>query len=45
MLTAENRKKVKGIGDRERYPTECRVPENTKERHKSLLKRTVQRNR
>ena len=26
------RKEVKGKGERERYPTECRVPEKSKEK-------------
>ena len=45
LQIAKERRETIGKGERERYPTECRVPENTKERHKSLLKRTVQRNR
>ena len=36
---AEKIRKVKGKGERERYTlTECRVPENSKERQKSLFK-------
>ena len=35
----EKIRKVKGKGERERYTlTECRVPENSKERQKSLFK-------
>ena len=29
---AENIREVKGKGERERYPIECRLPENSKER-------------
>ena len=43
LQIAEKRREAKGKGERERYPTECRVPENTKERYNSLLKRTVQK--
>ena len=32
LQIAEERKEVKGKAERERYPTECRVPENSKER-------------
>ena len=32
LKLAEKRREVKGKGERERYPTECRVPENSKER-------------
>ena len=40
LQIAEERRETKGKGDRERkiYPSECRVPENNKERYKSLLK-------
>ena len=35
----EKIRKVKGKGEREKYTlTECRVPENSKERQKSLFK-------
>ena len=27
------------------HPTECRVPENSKERYESLLRKAVERNR
>ena len=29
---AEKKREVKGNGEREIYPTECRVPENSKKR-------------
>ena len=32
LQIAEERREVKDKGERERYPTECRVPENNKER-------------
>ena len=32
LQIAEERRDAKGKGERERYPTECRVPENNKER-------------
>ena len=32
LQTAEERREVKGKAERERYPSECRVPENSKER-------------
>ena len=32
LQIAEERKEVKGKAERERYPTECRVPENSKKR-------------
>ena len=40
---AEKRREVKGKG--ERYPFECRVPKNSKERSESLSKLSMQRNR
>ena len=46
LTKAEKRREVKGKGEKERlYPSECRVPKNSKERIESLPKRTVQRNR
>ena len=43
---AEKIKEVKGKGERERCTlTECKVPENSKERQENLLKRTTERNR
>ena len=30
---AEKRKEVKGKGEKERYPFQCRVPKNSKERN------------
>ena len=38
------KREAKGKGERERYPTECRVSENSKKRYENL-KRTVQRSR
>ena len=32
LQKAEQRREMKGKEERERYPTECRVPENSKER-------------
>ena len=32
LQIVEKRKKVKGKGEKERYPFECRVPQNSKER-------------
>ena len=46
LQLAEKRREAKGKEkERKIYPTECRVPENSKERQERLLKRTVQRNR
>ena len=40
------RKEMKTMKDREKiHPTECRIPENTKERYKGLIKCKMQRNR
>ena len=44
LQIAEKRREAKGKGERERYPTECRVSENSKKRDENL-KRTVQRSR
>ena len=44
LQIAEKRREAKGKGERERYPTECRVSENSKKRYENL-KRTVQRSR
>ena len=33
LQTAEKRKEVKGKGEKERYPFQCRVPKNSKERN------------
>ena len=40
LQIAEERREAKGKGDRERkiYPSECRIPKNSKERGESLLK-------
>ena len=38
LQIAEKRIEVKGKGEKERYLTECRVPENSKERQESFLK-------
>ena len=32
LQIADERREVKSKGERERYPTECRVPENSKKR-------------
>ena len=32
LQIAEKRREVKGKGEKERYPSECRVPKNRKER-------------
>ena len=32
LQIAEKRREVKGKGEKERYPFECRVPKNSKER-------------
>ena len=32
LQIAEKRREVKGRGEKERYPSECRVPKNSKER-------------
>ena len=32
LQIAEKRREAKGKGEKERYPTECRVPENSKEK-------------
>ena len=32
LQIAEKRKDLKGKGEKERYPFECRVPKNSKER-------------
>ena len=44
LKISEKRREAKGKGERERYPTECRVSENRKKRYENL-KRTVQRSR
>ena len=38
LQIVEKRIEVKGKGEKERYLTECRVPENSKERQESFLK-------
>jgi len=40
LQIAEKRREAKGKGEMERkiYPTDCRVPENRKDRYGSLLK-------
>ena len=43
LQIVEKRIEVKGKGEKERYLTECRVPENSKERQESFLKWTVQK--
>ena len=37
LQIAEKRRDVRGKGEKEIYPSECRVPENSKERQESLL--------
>jgi len=32
LQITEERREVKGKGERERYPTECTIPKNRKER-------------
>ena len=32
LKTAEKRREVKGKGEKETYPSECRAPKNSKER-------------
>ena len=32
LQIAEKRREAKSIGEKERYPSECRVPKNSKER-------------
>ena len=36
LQIVEKRREVKGKGEKERYPSECRVPKNSKEREESL---------
>ena len=36
LQTAMKRRQLKAKGEKERYPFECRVPENSKERSESL---------
>ena len=45
LQIAEELRKAKGKGERERHSTECRFSENSKEREEGLLQLTVQRNR
>ena len=44
LQIAEERRKVKGMGEKI-YPTECRVPENSKERSQGLLQWTLQKDK
>ena len=37
LQIAEEKREVKGKGEKERHPSECRVPKNSKERKESLL--------
>ena len=37
-LQIAEKREAKGKGEKERYPSECRVPENSKEREESLPK-------
>jgi len=32
LQTVEKRREVKGKGENERYPSECRIPKNSRER-------------
>ena len=41
LQIAEKTREVKGKGEKERYPFECRVPKNSKERQESLLQRSM----
>ena len=45
LQIAEKRREAKGKGEKERYPTECRVSENSKKKYENLFKRTIQRSR
>ena len=36
LQIAEKRREAKGKGEKERYPSECRVPKNSKETLESL---------
>ena len=45
LQIAEKGREAKGKWRGKIYPSECRVPKNSKERKESLLKWTVQRNR
>ena len=45
LQIAEKRREAKGKGEKERYPSECRVPKNSKERYERLPQRSMQRNR
>ena len=45
LQLSEKRREVKGKGEKEIYPFECRVPKNNKERQESLLQWSMQRNR
>ena len=45
LQIAEKRREAKGKGEKERYPFECRVPKNSKERKESLPQGSMQRNR
>ena len=45
LQIAEKRREAEIKGEKERYPFECRVPKNSKERQKSLPQRSMQRNR
>ena len=38
LQIAEEKREVKGKGEKERHPSECRVPKNSKETRESLLK-------
>ena len=38
LQIAEKGREAKGKGEKEIYPSECRVPKNSKERKESLLK-------
>ena len=45
LQIAVERREVKSKGEKKRYPFECRVPKNSKERQESLPQRLMQRNR
>ena len=45
LQIAEKRREVKGKGEKETYPFECRIPKNSKERDESLPQQSMKRNR
>ena len=45
LQIAAKRREAKSKGEKERYPFECRVPKNSKERQERIPQRSVKRNR